>query len=100
MTEQALFGKGSLGWSVGCHNSRKEKHGRLETDSETMVGMQMVYLGGGRNTAMEWEMQQGKEAANKGCVLSQLPLWVDENRMGNPRELVRNTCHRVSPPEG
>lgn len=100
MTEQPLFGKWSLGWSVGCHNGRKEEHGHLETDSGTMVGRQIVYLEGGKNARMEWEMQQGKEAARKGCVSSQLPLWVDETRTGSPRELVRSTCHRVSPPEG
>lgn len=53
------------------------------------VQILIVYLGGARNTGVEWEMQQGKKAANQGCILRQLPLWVEElNPKRNPRELV------------
>lgn len=56
--------------SGGCHDSRKEEHGLPETDPGTKTCIERVYLGGARNTGVEWENATGTG--------SQLPLWVDE----------------------
>lgn len=96
MTEQPLSGELPIVWPVGFHDRRKEKCSCPKTDPESTRQVQTVNLGGARNTGLERE----RKAAKKGYGLSQ-PLWVNTvHPMGNPGEMVRSACYRVSPPGG